>query len=480
MSDGPAAGAGAVAENMPSVVPRQRCGLCREVMHNLRAGARLAFLRPVTAASFHSSADVFAVIAVLNIGLLVLLSLASVGLHGEFNVYEVPRALLFVPATLLFGLLAMRLSGRDGSLLPVAVAMLAAGLVLSLLWGAAGLVLQYLPRKLAGPWGGTVYYGAAVWWALVIAVCVARFVDTSPGRNLAAMFAGWALLVAPMVWYPQNYLWVPGYDESAAAARAGLWAPVEERGFYAQQDMLRKTLAAVERGRPGVADIYLLAAGLYAREDVFMKEVQLIAELFRKRFDTGGRSVVLLNNPRTLDTHPVASLTSITAALQRIGSVMNRAEDLLVLYVSSHGSESHQLTVDFWPLRLAPIDPPALKQALDASGIKWRVIVVSACYSGGFIAPLQDEHTMIITASSAKRQSFGCGSMSEATYLAQALFNEELRKTYSMEAAFAAASQSIAERERAQGFEPSEPQLFAGAEIRRKLAEIEGRLARQN
>src|SRR5690606_14921173 len=133
------------------------------------------------------------------------------------------------------------------------------------------------------------------------------------------------------------------------------------------------------------------------------------------------------------------------------------------------------LSVDFPPLRLAPIDPPALKKALDESGIKWRVIVVSACYSGGFIKPLQDEHTMIITASSATRTSFGCGSASEATWLAQALFNEELRRTYSMEAAFAAARQSIAERERVQGYEASEPQLFAGTEIRSKLAEVEGR-----
>ncbi len=87
---------------------------------------------------------------------------------------------------------------------------------------------------------------------------------------------------------------------------------------------------------------------------------------------------------------------------------------------------------------------------------------------------------MIITASSATRTSFGCGIASDATYLAQALFNEELRKTYSIETAFAAARQSIAERERAQGYEPSEPQLFAGAAIRRKLAEVEGRLARQH
>ena len=475
MQDDQAAGI-AAAENMLPPVPR--CTLFRDVMANLRAGTPLAFLRPVTAESFTSSADVFAVIAGLHLVLLFLLGLASVGFNGEFNVYEVPRALVFVPATLLFALVAVLVGGRAG-LLQIAIGLVAAGLVLSLLFGAAGVLFLYLPPKLVGgKWWSYLFYGAVLWWMLVIAMSVLRLVKAGAVRNFAVMATGYVLLVSPMLWYPQNYLWMPKYDRADEAEKS--WVPFDERGFYAQQDQLRKSLAAVEDDRPGVADIYLLAAGLYAREDVFMKEVLLIAELFRKRFDTGGRSVVLLNNPRTLDTHPVASLTSISAALQRIGSVMNRDEDLLVMYVSSHGSESHRLSVDFRPLRLAPIDPPALKQALDASGIKWRVIVVSACYSGGFITPLQDEHTMIITASSAKRTSFGCGSMSDATYLAQALFNEELRKSYSIETAFAAARLSIAERERAQGFEPSEPQLFVGAEIRKKLAEIEGRLEKQN
>ncbi|MBY0270124.1 MAG: C13 family peptidase [Burkholderiales bacterium] len=471
------AAADMAAENPLPAVPRGT--FYHDVLSNLRAGARLAFLRPVSAEMFTPAAGSFALIAGLHLLLLLLLGLASVGFRGEFNDYEVPRALLFVPATLLFALLAVRLNGR-ASLLQMAIALVAASLVLSLLFGAAGVLLLRLPPRLVGGnWWPYLFYGAVLWWTLVIAMTVARLVNAGAGRNLAVMAAGWLLLAAPMLWYPQNYLWMPKYDASGAAEKSAR-APFDERGFYAQQETLRQSLAAVEGGRPGVADIYLLAAGLYAREDVFMKEVRLIADLFHKRFDTAGRSVVLLNNRKTLDTHPVASLTSIGAALQRIGSQMNRDEDLLVMYLSSHGSESHRLAVDFWPLRLAPIDPPALKKALDDSGIKWRVIVVSACYSGGFIKPLQDEHTMIITASSAKRQSFGCGSTSDATYLAQALFNEELRKTWSFETAFAAARQSIAERERAQGYEPSEPQLFAGAEIRRKLAEIEARLAQQH
>jgi hypothetical protein len=155
---------------------------------------------------------------------------------------------------------------------------------------------------------------------------------------------------------------------------------------------------------------------------------------------------------------------------------MNVDEDVLVLYLTSHGSEKHDLAVDFPPLRLAPVDPPALKAALDESGIKWKVVVVSACYSGGFVDALKESQTMIITASAADRQSFGCGNESDFTYLAKALFDEGLRRTRSFEAAFEVARETIARRERGRGFPPSEPQIAAGPAIREKLQEVERRL----
>ena len=186
---------------------------------------------------------------------------------------------------------------------------------------------------------------------------------------------------------------------------------------------------------------------------------------------------MLVNNPKTVHELPLATATSLSAALKHIGGLMNREEDVLVLYVSSHGSDKHDLSVDFWPLRLKPINPAALKRALDASQIKWKVLVVSACYSGGFVAPLQDENTLIITASSATKTSFGCGNESDATYLAKALFDEALRKTYSFETAFAQARETILLREQTEKHEPSDPQIFVGAAIRERLLQVEQRLS---
>ena len=113
---------------------------------------------------------------------------------------------------------------------------------------------------------------------------------------------------------------------------------------------------------------------------------------------------------------------------------------------------------------------------LDDARIKWRIIVVSACYSGGFIEPLKDDFTLIITASAADRTSFGCGSESEATYFGDALFQHALRFEDSFVKAFEQAKQRIEQRERAEKREPSNPQIFIGDDMAAKLPKLEAEL----
>ncbi|OGA03674.1 MAG: hypothetical protein A2W68_02315 [Betaproteobacteria bacterium RIFCSPLOWO2_02_64_14] len=460
-----------------AATPHPRSSPAEGLLGNLRAGLRLSLLRGVRREEITASAHAFAVLVVVNLTVLFILGFLSVGSEGQFNLDELPRALMFVPLTLAFGLLVERTSRGEGTMLVVSTALVAAGTVLTAAVGLVGVLMQYqqdvFPASRAH-WD-TLFYGGIAWWYVVVVVAVCRLAPSNLRHNLFHAIAGLVLLVVPAWWYPQSPLWIPAHDQTAGQHDAAPAALAEEQAFYAQHEVLRQALDALVPGRPGIADLYVLAAGLDAGEDVFMKEVLAIADLFRTEFDAEGRVLALINNPKTVEQYPVASLTSLTAALQQMGTLMNVEEDVLVLYVSSHGSEQHRLSVEFKPLRLAPIDPPALKQALDESGIKWKIVVVSACYSGGFIDPLKDENAMIITASSANRQSFGCGNESDSTYLARALFDEALRKTRSFEAAFQVARDSIARRERAGGFSPSEPQIFVGAAMREKLKQVERR-----
>jgi Peptidase C13 family len=441
----------------------------------IASGLRLFVLRRVAREDLSATPEMFAALVATDMLLAFAFCFAIVGVRGELNVYEFQRLLAFVPAVLLVGLVARRYDARREVLvLPTALA--AATLPFTVLSSGFYILAQHGWMPLLELYWSYYDELAVGWSVIVILVTVWRLSRSRPGARAFVAACALVLLVAPAVWAPQGFLWAPRPGDSAAGAGATFHSLAEEKAFYAQHEALERELAAVEPQRPGITDLYVLAAALYAGEDVFMKETRMITALFRERFETAGRTVTLVNNAKTLHSHPIASVTSLTRALQHVGDTMDTDEDVLFLYLTSHGSEKHELAVDFRPIRFDPIDPAAVKAALDESGIRWRVVVVSACYSGGFVDALKNDETLVITASSADRQSFGCGHASDATYLAQALFAEALQKTHSIEAAFERAKEVIEQWEREKGFTPSQPQIHVGPAIRAKLAEIERRL----
>ena len=108
-----------------------------------------------------------------------------------------------------------------------------------------------------------------------------------------------------------------------------------------------------------------------------------------------------------------------------------------------------------------------LRKALDDSGIKWRVIVISACHSGAFIPALADESTAIFASAAADRASFGCGDDREITVFGAAFLRDALPRATSLEAAF---EQAKARRQKVQ---PSSPQSRVGAAISAHWQRIE-------
>jgi Peptidase C13 family len=95
-------------------------------------------------------------------------------------------------------------------------------------------------------------------------------------------------------------------------------------------------------------------------------------------------------------------------------------------------------------------DLPAteLGRMLRTSGIRWKVILVSACYSGGFIDALRDDSTLIITAARHDRSSFGCADENDFTYFGRAYFKEALPSSRTFQEAFGKADALVAEWER--------------------------------
>jgi hypothetical protein len=149
---------------------------------------------------------------------------------------------------------------------------------------------------------------------------------------------------------------------------------------------------------------------------------------------------------------------------------MMGADDVLFLALSSHGSEDGSISVSNVgrvPVELSASD---LADMLKDAKIRWKVIVVSACYAGGFIDALRDEHTIVLAAAAPDRTSFGCADDRDLTYFGEAFYRDALPKAASLRAAFDAARREIARREQAEGEIPSDPRAFFGAALEQRLA----------
>jgi hypothetical protein len=247
---------------------------------------------------------------------------------------------------------------------------------------------------------------------------------------------------------------------------------LEEAALYQQPRLLQQALDSIDPSIDGKTDWYFMGVAGFSDQNVFRSEINKVRELFDVRFGTSGHSLSLINNTYSWLDEPIATKTSILRGLKKIGQQMNADEDVLFLTLSSHGNQDIVQLANP-PLAMDNLDATWLRDALDASGIRWRVIVVSACYSGSFIDELASPTTVVITASAADRASFGCTNTAEMTYFGQAFFAESLRGNTSFESAFKDASIRVNERESAMGFEPSEPQMVIGSLMETALPAFE-------
>ena len=351
------------------------------------------------------------------------------------------------------------------------------------LWVALALVqvpllrAGWLAPEVLGPRGAWLAWLAPLAWSLAaLSLLLWR-----GGRRSAALRGGAIALVCAMhlasVWADPLRLWYPDEPVNAAAG-AGPMKLTQEL-FEEQAATLDRRLAAILPQRTGRIDVYALTFAPYADEDVFLRESRMVAGVMGERFGAEERTLQLVNHRGTQGEWPWATPLNLQRAIAHIAQQMDRDEDILFIHLTSHGAQSGSLASSFWPLSTDPLTPPLLKAALDAAGIRHRIVSVSACYSGSWIAPLAGEHTLVMSAADAEHTSFGCGRGSELTYFGRAMFDEQLRsKTLSFEAAHAQARSVIEQREKQAGKDDgySNPQLRIGAAMRQHLLRLESEL----
>lgn len=420
-------------------------------------------LRRVPARRFSVSFDQVAALVVLDLAVWAALD----RLHAPRPATFTPDALFGWACYVLLALFACALTARAQSreadtraLLVPALAV--APCVLTILWLAGDLA-----------WAAAHALAATVLAVGYLALLGVRILGAAfgPLRLRPALVAVVLVALSPEAFALLNLdtrLWVS--QETAQDEDSGDPAAVEEL-FYDQPAEIAAAVARVEPSHPGKSAAYFVGFAGDGAPGVFRREAQFAAQAFAARYGSGDRTVLLINDEQDRDSYPLASVSGLAQALKLLAARMDPDQDVLVLFLSSHGSQDG-LEVENGSLPLGQLAPAELRHALDESGIRWRVVIVSACYAGVFIDALKSDTTAIVTAADAAHSSFGCEEDRDLTWFGEAFLKDALPGSGSLEEAFATAAKLIARREQAGHEVHSNPQLLIGARMRAKLREL--------
>lgn len=135
----------------------------------------------------------------------------------------------------------------------------------------------------------------------------------------------------------------PGQPDLLSDADWPRDAPTPEQVIYAQPDLLNRETARLRSRTPGEVNLYAVVFAGDGSQNVFRNEAEYFDKLLSQRLGASGHVLVLENNPASLSTRPLASWSNLEDALDAVASKMDPKQDILLVYLTTHGSEDHTL-----------------------------------------------------------------------------------------------------------------------------------------
>ena len=219
------------------------------------------------------------------------------------------------------------------------------------------------------------------------------------GSQLLAAIAAWAVALAAGVSLTGSAMAQPQQTpQDPFGGRLGVFEIAPPPAEAARQAMaLGDALRDLPPQRPGQMDVYVIAASLWG-DPVFEREATHGAAALSQHLGAQGRTIVLSAGGQGARTLPAATPNTLAAALGRIGALIDPNEDLVVVFLTSHGAADGSAAFRETNRLGASLRPTHLRDLLASANIRNRVVIVSACFSGAFIAPLMDDNTVVLTA----------------------------------------------------------------------------------
>jgi hypothetical protein len=422
----------------------------------LGAILRLWTLRPVADITAIAGENTLALLGVAALALWIGIDGWRAGPGAHFELWDTLTVSIFTLVLLAVTFLMARLSRPRVPFRGMLFALLAAVPLLIAVRVAADIpsddrISQWL-------WAAYALYAVAFAWRVMRSLSG----SSQPGAVLAAVFvlAAFGLYCHAVELSPT--LWAPAPEDSETADVS----PADAEGLlFDQKDQIDEAVDGMSPGTGGSPAVFFVGFAGVAEQRVFAEEIKLAAQVVGDRFGSTDRQLLLVNDQRDLDAYPIATATGLDYALRAVADKMDPERDILFLALSSHGSPGAQLSVSNGGLPLEQLTDDDLVAALHDSGIKRRIIVISACYAGAFLKPLEDPDTIVITAAAADRTSFGCSNDRDMTYFGEAFFRDALPDAKTLQDAFERARAAISVREKKEHETPSEPQAFFGSAI---------------
>jgi hypothetical protein len=446
----------------------------------LKLGARAAIWRTTSDPPLVGLPVLLAFAAILA-AVRIALQLADAGSWHLFTPYGLNAVIAWIAVELAVAALFVRSDARATALSAMfvlsvfgEVATAATRIVAALLAARAAQTAPWIDKALVIGF----YVLAVVWWVGAMTCIVGSLENRSGVRLVGKIAALWLALFVANAAIPHVPAFLPpDYDERDAnwweaahalyQARSGTAARIIAHIEKTQSPLLQQQVSQLTPARQGETDIFTLAIAGWG-EDVFVKELDGGLDAIATVLPIKGRIVRLVNRADTLDTVPLANFQNFAAAVHAIGNVMNKDSDVFILFMTSHGDRSG------FALQLPGSDteltPQQVAQTLDREGIKNRVAIISACYSGIFVPPLANDNTIVITAADAQHSSFGCAPERDWTYFGDAFFRQSVHPGLDFAGAFAHARMLIHGWEMMDNAPPSNPQGSFGPAVVEKLA----------
>jgi hypothetical protein len=236
------------------------------------------------------------------------------------------------------------------------------------------------------------------------------------------------------------------------------------RLWDAQSELMERAIGGLEPRLPGRPNIYAMAVAAGGSQQLFGREAHLALQVAAARFGASYRGGLLLSNGLADILHsPLATQANMIAAAHGLVGRLDPAQDVAFIYLVSHGTPNAMLSTDLPNHKyLTWISAASVADALDRAGIRRRIIVISACFSGTWIPALASPDSIIITAARKDRTSFGCDDRRPLTFFGEAFLEGPLAHGSSLRDAFESARKKVAGWESEGNMLPSEPQISVG------------------